>query len=298
MSNKLRLACDTEILVLPLPKILPLHKLDDSVRKTSKYKCIEASIRELGLIEPLVVFPQASSGGCYMLLDGHVRHMILRDLGEVSAKCLVATDDEGFTYNHKINRLSAIQEHFMIIRAIKNGVSEDRIARSLNVDVNTIRQKRDMLDGICTEVVQILKDRTVAGKTFRQLRRLKPIRQIEVAELICAADNYSEGYVKCLVGATPPNQLVDEERPKEVRGLSPEDVSRMEHEMATLGREFKLIEESHGKNVLNLVIVNGYLKKLLDNARIVRFLSQNHPEILTEFQKLVEARNLQDAMGN
>ncbi len=68
--------------------------------------------------------------------------------------------------------------------------------------------------------------------------------------------------------------------------------------METLGREFKVIEESHGKNVLNLVIVNGYLKKLLDNARIVRFLSQNYPEILTEFQKLIEARNLQDAIGN
>ncbi len=64
--------------------------------------------------------------------------------------------------------------------------------------------------------------------------------------------------------------------------------------MATLGREFKLIEESHGKNVLNLVIVNGYLKKLLDNARVVRFLSQNHPEIFTEFHKIVEARNIQD----
>lgn len=50
-----------------------------------------------------------------------------------------------------------------------------------------------------------------------------------------------------------------------------------------------LIKESHGKNVLNLVIVNGYLKKFLDNARVMRFLSQNHPEILTEFQKLSEA---------
>jgi hypothetical protein len=116
-----------------------------------------------------------------------------------------------------------------------------------------------------------------------------------VAELNCAAGNYSEGYVKCLVAATPPDQLVDEELPKEFRGLSPEDVARMEHEMAMLGREFKLIEESHGKNVLNLVIVNGYLNKLLDNARVVRFLSQNHPEILTEFQKLLASRILHEA---
>ena len=37
-----------------------------------------------------------------MLLDGHVRLMILKDLGQTSAKCLISTDDEGFTYNHKV----------------------------------------------------------------------------------------------------------------------------------------------------------------------------------------------------
>ena len=284
--------------MVPLAKILPVRLLNDSVGKTVKYSCIEASIRELGLIEPLVVFPQPDSGGSYIVLDGHVRLMILKKLGVPEAKCLVASDDEGFTYNHKVSRLTAIQEHFMVLRAIKNGVAEARIARSLNVDVATIRQKRDMLDGICPEAVELLKDRRAPSTAFRELRKVKPMRQIEIAELMCAASNFSLGYTKCLVAATSPDQIVEGERAKEVRGLSPEDIARMEHEMETLGREFKLIEESHGKNVLNLVIVVGYLRKLLDNARIVRFLSQNHREILVEFQKLVEAKHLHDNAGN
>ncbi len=155
------------------------RRLDERRSKNIKVQVHRASIRELGLIEPLVGVPAAEIGWELHAADGHVRHMILKTLGESSAKCLVAADDEGFTYNHKISRLSAIQEHFMIMRAIKNGVSEERIARSLDVDLNTIRQKRDMLDGICPEVVKILKDRRATGKTFRQLRRLKPIRQIE-----------------------------------------------------------------------------------------------------------------------
>ncbi len=56
----------------------------------------------------------------------------------------------------------------------------------------------------------------------------------------------------------------------------------------------KSFEETHGKNVLNLVIVVGCVKKLIDNARVVRFLAQNHPELLTEFQKLAESRTLTD----
>ena len=66
----------------------------------------------------------------------------------------------------------------------------------------------------------------------------------------------------------------------------------MEREMESLSQDFRLIEESHGRNVLNLVLVVGYLKKLLDNARVVRYLSQHHGEILAEFQKIVETKRL------
>ena len=69
----------------------------------------------------------------------------------------------------------------------------------------------------------------------------------------------------------------------------------MEREMDSLGRDLRLIEDSHGRNVLNLVLVVGYVKKLLDNARVVRYLSQNYAEILTEFQKITEAKSLAES---
>jgi len=184
MTEKVQLACETEIITVPLERILPTRLLDDSIRKSSKYRCIEASIHELGLIEPLAVFPEPKGKGLFMLLDGHIRHMILKDIGEKNAKCLVATDDEAFTYNHKVSRLPAVQEHYMILRALKNGVSETRLARSLNVDVASIRQKRDLLEGICPEAVHLLKDRQVTAQVFRELRKVKPTRQIEIAEVI------------------------------------------------------------------------------------------------------------------
>jgi hypothetical protein len=120
------------------------------------------------------------------------------------------------------------------------------------------------------------------------------MRQIEMAELMCTTNNFSAAYAKCLVATTPEDQLADSERPKECRGLSPDEIARMEHEMATLGKEFKLIEESHGKNVLNMVIVGGYLRKLLDNARVARFLTQHYPEIAAELQKVAESKSLSD----
>jgi RepB plasmid partitioning protein/ParB-like nuclease domain len=295
MTNPLRLACEPQIISIPISSILPLKKLWPGARASEKYKRIVASIQEVGIIEPLVVYPHAGSSGQYILLDGIVRLDILNELGEESVECIVALDDEAYTYNHKVSQLSAIQEHFMIMEAIRRGASEDRIAKALNVDVASIRRKRDLLEGICPEAVALLKERRGCAGTFRELKKVKPMRQIEIAELMVAAHCFSARYANCLFLATPQDQLVESDKPKDLQGLSPEDASRMEREMDSLGRDLRLIEDSHGRNVLNLVLVVGYVKKLLDNARVVRYLSQNNAEILTEFQKITEAKTLAES---
>ncbi|MGC4004084.1 MAG: plasmid partitioning protein RepB C-terminal domain-containing protein [Pirellulales bacterium] len=292
MTEKVNLACGMEVLEIPLENILPTRLMDDSIRKSPKYLCIEASIKELGLIEPLMIHPQDKAAGTFLLLDGTIRHRILKDLGFKTAKCLISSEDEGFTYNHKINRLMSIQEHFMILKAIKDGLDEERIAKTLNVDVASIRQKRDLLEGVCSEAVHLLRDKPVTANGLREFRKVKSMRQIEIAELLCAAHNFSHGYVKCLIAASKSEEMIDPEKGKEIKGLSPEDIARMEHEMESLGREYRLIEESHGLNTLNLVLVVNYLKKLLDNPRVLRFLMQRYPEMQVELQKLSELRSL------
>jgi RNA polymerase sigma factor (sigma-70 family) len=74
-----------------------------------------------------VVHPQKDAAGKYFLLDGHLRLVALRELGETEADCIVANDDESFTYNARVNRLNPISEHKMIIKAVHNGVRPERI---------------------------------------------------------------------------------------------------------------------------------------------------------------------------
>ena len=295
MKSKVKLACETVVREIRLSDILPLRKLANNAKSTVKFRQITASIRQVGLIEPLVVHPQADQTGKFMLLDGNVRYEVLSEMKVESVKCLVALDDEAFTYNHKVNRLTAIQEHFMIMKAVKSGVSESQIADVLNVDVALIRKKRDLLVGICAEAIELLKGKKATNPTFAQLRKVVPMRQIEMAELMTATNNFSDSYSKCLIAATPNEQLVDKEGSREVEGLSAIDMARMEREMDALAKDFKQIDEVHGKNVLNLVIAVGYLKSLLDNARIVRYLASAYPEILTELQKVAESRMLEGA---
>jgi hypothetical protein len=67
-----------------------------------------------------------------------------------------------------VNRIATIQEHVMILKTIKSGVSEERIAKVLNVDVGSIRKKRDLLDGICKEAAEILKNRHLSSEAVRR----------------------------------------------------------------------------------------------------------------------------------
>ena len=58
--------------------------------------------------------------------------------------------------------------------------------------------------------------------------------------------------------------------------------------MTNLEREFRIAEQSYGTDHLDLVLANGYLSKLLSNARVVRYLAQHQQDLLREFQKLAE----------
>lgn len=295
MAAGVQMAFDPKGIMLPIGQILPVRTVRPEMRKGQQYLRLFASIREIGVIEPLIVFPQNGSNGNdrrYTLLDGHFRLDVLRELGRTEAFCLVARDDEAFTYNHKVNRVAPIQEHFMIMRALESGVSEERIAATLSVNVAAIRTKRDLLAGICPEAVALLKDKNVTAKGLREIKRAVPMRQIEMAELMVAANNFSTDYARCLIAATPEKDLVETDKLKVLPGMKPEDIARMEREMDVLGRDFLLIEESHGKNTLNLVLAVAYLRKLLDNATVVKYLSQRFPDILSEFQTLAEAPEL------
>jgi len=229
-----------------------------------------------------------------MLVDGHLRHAALLDLGLDTAPCLIADDDEAFTYNKRVNRLGTVQEHYMIVRALERGVSQEKLARALDIDIRQIKSKRSLLDGICPEVVEALKDRSIDASVFASLRKMKPMRQIESIELMDAMNNFASRYAQALLAATRQQDLARPERPKQIRGLTSEQMARMEREMEGLQREFKGIEASYGESVLNLVVASGYLGKLVGNARMCRYLERHHPEILAEFRAIIAAASLDE----
>lgn len=256
-----------------------------STINTKKYGQIRASIMEIGIIEPLMV-SLTNNNVQYILLDGHIRFEILKELGYTQIPCLLSSDDENYTYNKKINRLATIQEYFMIRRAIDQGVNEERLATALNIDIKAIRTKMNLLKGICPEVIELLKNREISSNIFPLLRKMKPLRQIECAELMLSLNNLTVPYAKALLMTTDPSML--NEPPKKMDN-SFEAIKRIENDRANLHVQFKILEQNYAQDTLNLVLATGYLKKLLSNNNVKSYLMKNYPEIFTEFETITKS---------
>ncbi|MCA9427440.1 MAG: chromosome partitioning protein ParB, partial [Candidatus Omnitrophica bacterium] len=159
-------------------------------------------------------------------------------------------------------------------------------------DVGRIKEKQKMLKGICPEAVDILKDKTITARALAVFRRVKPMRQIEIAELMVGLNNFSITYAQALVTATKAEDLVGSAGPGNMNGLKAHDLDRMRKEMESFEEDFKEVETSYEDNVMNLTLARGYLKRLLASGNVVRFLSSRYKEILDEFTKIVDSTPL------
>jgi hypothetical protein len=276
----------SDTLFISIDAILPVRAIGKTVKSSHKYRQIASSIAEIGLVEPPVVCPDKR--GSFLLLDGHLRLEVLKDLGHADVECLLSTDDEAFTYNKRISRISAIQEQRMIAKAIERNVPKEKIAKALNINVRSLVRKANLIDGICEEAVGLLKDKICPQAVFDVLRKMNPIRQIEAAELFINANNYSISYATAILAGTPQAQLADPAIPKRMKGMTAEALARMEGELSRLQQSISSIQDTYGQDHLHLTVVKGYLAKLIGNPKVAKYLEKRQPEFLSEFRNIVQ----------
>ena len=161
------------------------------------------------------------------------------------------------------------------------------------MDISHIIKKLNLLDGICPEAADLLRDQTFSPNLGAVLRKLKPTRQVECVELMVSTNNITVSYAQALVAATPSNMLVGEVKPRKMAGVNADQMVKMEREMSNLHEQFKLAEQSYGQDILNLVLAKGYLGKLMTNEAILRHLTKNHPDVLNEFDSIVRLVTLE-----
>lgn len=270
--------------------LIPTKKPPINVKNSKKYLQIKKSINSIGIIEPIVVYLDSKLGKI-KILDGHLRIEALKELGETEAICLVSTIYDTYTPNSKVSRITIIQEQKMIRKALKSGVSIEKLSEALGISIDILKGKINLLDGIDPEVVNLLANQNVPKATFNVLRKMKNIRQIECACIMNNMGNYSEKFSLSLLHNTQPNLLVDGQQGNDKEGHR-KTIDRLEREMAQVHIESEKLKESYGENTLRLVIMKSHIQKLLENTKILHWLLDNKNELLIELKKITNINSL------
>jgi hypothetical protein len=186
----------------------------------------------------------------------------------------------------------------MLRRAIDKGVSKERLARAFSVNLSTINSRINLLHGICPKAVELLQDHQFTPDVTRHLRKMKAARQIEAVELMIAANTITAAHADALLKATPPEQRTDYAPPKpdEPKGDPLQQIIKLEREMSQVQEKYKSAEESYGSELLNLVVAKGYLKKVLENDAVYAYVSRNAPEILEQFELVLNTVSMEEAV--
>jgi ParB family transcriptional regulator, chromosome partitioning protein len=266
---------------IPLVLLRPRHE-----RKISKreYERIRASILAVGLIEPLVVFPE---NDYYIILNGHQRYRILLELGVENVPCIFGQQKESFTSNRMVNRLSPLQESRMIKKSLDE-LDEKTIAAALGITHIAHRINAALLRQLHPRVAAAFDAGTVNRTCVQELTYVTPKRQDEILRAMENYKDYSMPFVRSMVLKTPRHA-----RTKNRLGVK-NPWARHEQRKSDLLKKLTEAEEKHdfytnlyrqySINLLKLVI---YARLLVTNERVSAYLRESHPDILATFQEII-----------
>ncbi len=265
---------------VPMGQLRPLR--DRTVGK-QEYNRILASIKAIGLIEPLIVYPE---GDAYLILDGVQRYRALAELGAEVAPCIVGKYREAFTGNRMVNRISPVQEHRMIEKSLEE-LDEQSIASALGVLSITHRVKRKLLKQLHLAAATAFDQGKITKACARELTHVEAERQQEIVTAMDGYKDYSIAFARAMILKTP--------RPlRETRGhkKSPWDKNGQRKD----GLIQKLAEAEHRHDfysrlykqyTIDLLRLAIYARSLLTNARVREYLDQSHPSVVSRFEAVI-----------
>lgn len=267
---------------IPIVKLVPRND-----RKVSpKYvKRIEASIRAVGLIEPLIVFPQ---GNCYEILDGCLRYRILLEMGVETVPCLLGHEREAFTGNRMVNQLSSSQEMRMLRKSLEE-LDEKTIANAFGMVGISHRLHVTLLQKLDPAVTKAFEESKLNLQCAKELAHVKRERQVEILKLMESCKDYSATFARGLVLKTPvaKRAKVNGSRTPWTRADERKnDLLKTLREAEQQQDFYSGLYRQYTTNLLKLVI---FVRALVTNERVKRHLRDCHAQQLETFEQIINS---------
>ena len=244
---------------------------------------IEASLRAVGLIDPLIVYPLDDG---YEILDGSLRYRILLDLGVESVPCLVHNTRDGFTGNRMVNQLSSSQEMRMLRKSLEE-LDERTIASALGMQGIGHRLNKGLLDKLHPDVVKAFNVSKINLQTARELVNVKSDRQHEILQLMESCKDFSTTFARGLVLQTGAAKRAKAGTGKTPWAKADERKSQLLKKLQEAEQQqdfYTGLYRQYTTNLLKLVI---YVRTLLNNPDVRSYLQTHHAELMRSFEEIL-----------
>ncbi|WP_442511682.1 ParB N-terminal domain-containing protein [Novipirellula sp. SH528] len=258
-----------------------------SERKVAKKyrQRIEASMRAVGLIEPLIVYPIDDG---YEILDGALRYRILLDHGVETVPCLIHSARDGFTGNRMVNQLSASQEMRMLRKSLEE-LDEKTIANALGMQGIGHRLNNGLLAKLHPAAVKAFNANKINLQTAKELTNVNEDRQHEILKLMESCNDYSTTFARGLVLKTSANKRAKANGTKTPWTQPDEKKSQLLKKLKEAEQQqdfYTGLYRQYTTNLLKLVI---YVRTLLNNADVKAYLQTNHADLARVFEEILES---------
>ncbi|MCW9813107.1 RepB plasmid partitioning protein [Escherichia coli] len=221
-----------------------------------------------------------------VILDGHLRVEVLKELGITTAHCLISPVEDTYSYNKRVSRLTIVQAQNMLLKAVESGVSVEKLCAVLGVTPDTLIGKLKISDGIAPEVMALLAEKNVPQTIFSVLKKLKFYKQIEMVNIMISINNFTCKFAMSMLHAVASEHLVapkkDASRETDIR----KNLERLEKEMASVQVETQHLQDEYAENNLRLVIIKNHIERLLANGQVLNWLYDNHQEYLSVLKQI------------
>ncbi|MEK7270275.1 MAG: ParB N-terminal domain-containing protein [Planctomycetota bacterium] len=265
---------------VPIVSLVPLHE-----RKPNQggYKKIVASVKAVGLIEPLCVHRE---GDRAVILDGYLRYRACLDLGVETVPCLVLPNKEAYTCNRMVNRLSPVQEARMITQSLGT-LDEATIANAFGLSSLKHRIREGLMRKLHPLVIEALDGRRIPMSFAKEMTFVKQERQAEILSEMQKEGDCSAAYMRTLILRTPPPLRNRNGRPNAPWDCRPRQKKELADNLVEAERRHDFYTMLYRQYVTDLLKLCIHVRNVITNPRIESELQARHPEILARFREIV-----------
>ncbi len=237
----------------------------------------------VGLLDPLCVYPE---NGYYIIVDGYLRYMILKELGVRMIPCQIQQNKEAYTYNKMVNNLSTVQQSRMLRQSLGT-LDKNTIEKTFGIKSLNYRLATTILKQLHPDVIKAVDKEIITRRSAAELTNVNQERQQQILKEMNRTKDFSISFARALVIKTPPEMRNQNRKKKKPWILESEKTKQLVEKFEETEKRYNFYTLLYRQYATDLLILCTYTRTLITNESVKSHLESNFPEILERFQMIV-----------